>query len=359
MAHRLLFLSVLVLSACAQPDPRGVLDADAGAGDAGTPTDTCAADPDCPKGMVCEGCPSGLKSCVPGCRGDEQCPALQKCITGVACKTCPCPPGWCQMDPCRDVDGDGYVPNDDPAVVCPGKLNGDCFDGNEAIHPGAKELCRDWVDNDCNGKVDGADPACRACVSGEWSCSSSFDCGIGTKACDRGCCVLCPQPTPPQCQAGECALPASPGDDGCLRPSGCVACSSSCPKVLSPVCSTTFMSFDNACLAAQAGQAVLHPGACVSGEGTACEGYPSGSRQGCGWNQAYCHAATDAGVGFDADGGFVPSPFNLPRCLKDGACLVDADCKVAVNTTASCADGGVAPWACVEHVCQAACGGTK
>ncbi len=43
---------------------------------------------------------------------------------------------------CTDDDGDGYTEQD-----------GDCNDGNAAIHPGAEETC-DGVDNDCNGQVD-------------------------------------------------------------------------------------------------------------------------------------------------------------------------------------------------------------
>jgi hypothetical protein len=48
----------------------------------------------------------------------------------------------------RDGDGDGF----DAAI--------DCDDANAAIHPGAKEICNDGVDNDCDGKIDMADPQC-------------------------------------------------------------------------------------------------------------------------------------------------------------------------------------------------------
>ncbi len=56
----------------------------------------------------------------------------------------------------KDLDGDGYGAG---AIVtaCSGQgfvsLNGDCNDGNAAIHPGATEVC-DNADNDCNGLVD-------------------------------------------------------------------------------------------------------------------------------------------------------------------------------------------------------------
>ncbi len=36
----------------------------------------------------------------------------------------------------------------------------DCNDNNASIYPGAVENCYDHVDNDCDGKIDGADPEC-------------------------------------------------------------------------------------------------------------------------------------------------------------------------------------------------------
>lgn len=47
---------------------------------------------------------------------------------------------------CRDNDGDGYLDS-----ACGGN---DCNDGHSGIHPGAPEICRDGVDNDCDGLVD-------------------------------------------------------------------------------------------------------------------------------------------------------------------------------------------------------------
>ncbi|MGA1394024.1 MAG: putative metal-binding motif-containing protein, partial [Phycisphaerales bacterium] len=51
-----------------------------------------------------------------------------------------------------DADGDGY-----PPIACGG---GDCDDSNPDVNPGAKELCGDGIDNDCDGLVDCDDPDC-------------------------------------------------------------------------------------------------------------------------------------------------------------------------------------------------------
>ena len=59
---------------------------------------------------------------------------------------------------CNDVDEDGYGSPGDPS--CPNGAEEDCDDGNADINPGATEICNDFVDNDCDGLVDGDDPDC-------------------------------------------------------------------------------------------------------------------------------------------------------------------------------------------------------
>jgi hypothetical protein len=61
-----------------------------------------------------------------------------------------------------DVDGDGYgdmTKGVDAASAPAGYIakGGDCNDNDNKIHPGANEVC-DSIDNNCDGKIDDADP---------------------------------------------------------------------------------------------------------------------------------------------------------------------------------------------------------
>ncbi len=65
-----------------------------------------------------------------------------------------------------DSDGDGYGDDSKAVETCDAPAGfiargGDCNDDDAAIHPGAAELC-DGVDNNCDGKIDDADPAVEA-----------------------------------------------------------------------------------------------------------------------------------------------------------------------------------------------------
>ena len=74
-----------------------------------------------------------------------------------------------------DSDGDGYVAcaswndrqGDDPGILG----GGDCGPAAVSIHPGATEVCKDYIDNNCEGRVD---EGCPVTVGG----SASSSCGV-------------------------------------------------------------------------------------------------------------------------------------------------------------------------------------
>jgi len=55
---------------------------------------------------------------------------------------------------CTDSDSDGYN------ITGSGCGTVDCNDTNPSVYPGATENCTNGIDDDCNGLIDGADPAC-------------------------------------------------------------------------------------------------------------------------------------------------------------------------------------------------------
>ena len=76
------------------------------------------------------------------------------CDGGETCLTCEGDCGACPV--CSDDDGDGYGDPTSPACTHAAL---DCDDSNDAVNPGAVELCDDSVDNDCNGLIDDDDSA--------------------------------------------------------------------------------------------------------------------------------------------------------------------------------------------------------
>ena len=319
----------MLLSLAGCGDGQNTLQADTAVAASGPRSSSCGSDVDCPTGMLCEGCGDGFFSCVPGCRTDTQCGPNMICSHEVQCLSCPCPSGYCDLDPCRDLDGDGYAAAETGA--CPGKQVGDCNDGVPTTHPNGRERCANGQDDDCDGRTDARDDECRdSCDPGFGFCSTSLYCGT-QRYCDQGCCTACAQGVDPVCGAGECLLPGGLDGSGCFAASVCGECQG-CSLDSAPVCGRNFATYSNACLAQAAGTQVMHTGECNRGEGFTCEG-----RGDCHYNQI-CRDLGASGL----------------RCSLIGTCTVDADCD-AVTSVVSCGDAGVASFVCRAERCAAVC----
>ena len=302
---------------------------------------TCQADAECGRGNVCEPC-DGVKSCVPGCRSDADCARPMSCVKGVVCKTCPCPDGFCTIDPCLDADGDGFVSGFGSG--CSGKRGGDCDDTNSAVNPAAVERCSNGRDDDCDGLVDARDPQCVSC-SGTGGCATAWDCALGATFCEKSgtpaCCAQCPAPTT-SCPQGRSAEPH--GIDpwtGC-RQNACISSNIACPENYAPVCGSNGQTYGNDCERERAGASLVHLGECVLGENLECgvNGPAACGKDG----SLYCR---DACPECDAW---------IMRCTKVGACVHDLDCPAgAPPPPALCQDGGMPRASCQSHSCQWSC----
>lgn len=344
-----------VLAACSSLGPRvekPVIDPHGN--DAGDQTTGCMTDSECGASQVCVNC-AGNGECAPGCRDASQCAAREICQLGTVCQACPCAPGWCVIDPCRDEDNDGFVPSDDVLLDCPGKQRGDCNDRAPDVHPGAAELCQNYRDDNCDGKVDERDSAC-VCASGKQHCTTNWDCGDpGGAGCVKGCCEPCANQTgtKPTCNfGGGNYCPQQYGvnpNTGCSYGWTCDSCGS-CGATVDPVCGANGSTYDNTCLMQQRGTKLMHRGACLPGEGMFCQvaNQPWVPLDGgCGSSgDFYCRSNCPAG-----------SSCGSSVCTQKGACLTDSDCPAGLPlpTPADC-DGGAAVLRCVSNACVSRCG---
>jgi cysteine-rich repeat protein len=136
--------------------------------------DACVNTPDdaaCDDGQFC----NGVESCDPTLDCQPGTPV--DCDDGDVCTTDSCDEAG---DRCDNIFDAGNAPecadrcpdNDDDLFSTAGGTCGaiDCDDHDPTVNPGAAENCDDHKDNDCNGLVDAADPACG--FTGEWNVRS-------------------------------------------------------------------------------------------------------------------------------------------------------------------------------------------
>jgi hypothetical protein len=226
---KLAFLVVVFSAACGRTPLEQPFDAGPGA-DTG-PTDAgrdafrpdsgpCATDFDCDDGVFCNGserCFGGL--CQSG--------APVTCDDGNDCTTdgCNAPTDTCFND-VRDRDGDGFRD-----ALCGGN---DCDDLDRNVNPGRREICDNFRDDDCNGRVDCEDGTCRAfpgcvcmptpeiCNNGiDDDCDTLIDCIDPSCAGDPVCTCI---PRPERCSNGlddDCDLLIDCADPNCFADPVC------------------------------------------------------------------------------------------------------------------------------------------
>jgi hypothetical protein len=91
-----------------------------------------------------------------------------------------------------DSDGDGFGDDAAAALRCEMPAGfvakgGDCADDNKDVHPDAKEVC-DAVDNNCDGKIDDADPALDTTTGTVFYRDTDAD-GYGDEAHSKSACA--------------------------------------------------------------------------------------------------------------------------------------------------------------------------
>ena len=135
-----------------------------------------------------QGFDGGFLFCNSACDGFDtsSCENFSCAFVGGSCSSnVDCCSGKCKggrnNKSCKGEDPTGCVPS---AEVCDDFIDNDCdglIDGNDpdcATCTPSAEVCDDFIDNDCDGLIDGNDPDCNggSCFAFGDSCSSNSDC---------------------------------------------------------------------------------------------------------------------------------------------------------------------------------------
>lgn len=86
---------------------------------------------------------------------------------------------------CVDADADGYAVCDGSCTLAAGDQCGDCNDASANVNPGVTELCSDGLDNNCDTRIDAADPICAPAALSDYDIASvrpTGSIGVGRRA---------------------------------------------------------------------------------------------------------------------------------------------------------------------------------
>ena len=195
MSMRPLHVLLLAVAASGCAGSGSAPDADtdtADAPDADTADAPVASDEDGDGYLVSDGdCAEDDPAVHPG--APEACNGVDDDCDGVVDEDPADAPAWY-----GDSDGDGYGATTVAIAACDAPsdafvaTDGDCDDGDAAVHPGAEEACTDPTDRNCDGSAGATDadgdgtPACEDCDDADAAVSPGAveACGGGDEDCD-------------------------------------------------------------------------------------------------------------------------------------------------------------------------------
>ena len=184
-----------------------------------------------------------------------------------------------------DGDKDGFCPGT-PSNDQPG---GDCNDGNVRVNPGAREICGNNLDDNCNTHMD---EGCKVCTGDN-------DCPSGLEACLGGVCQVCDH----GCDSTNCRFGARDGVPGSGVAGRCADFGRGCNRCV-PTCD-------------------------VDGDGY-CPGMPANEQPGGDCNDSNPNVYSghaeicSNNVDDDCDGKIDE---NCVSCTSDTACAMGSQCK--------------------------------
>jgi hypothetical protein len=282
-------------------------------------------------GGVDDDCDGHFEEGCATCSSNADCGARENCVAGT-CVQCekPCSGTTCTLyagetqfagscfafgNDCSscvyvcDLDGDGYCPTANPER---GQQGGDCDEANRNANPGAREVCGNGIDDDCNGFTD---DGCAACAD-DAACSRD---GL---ACVDGTCIGCARACEPGMACTIAAGEAGAGSSGKCATfgKGCTRCVQLCDGDGDKSCAPSDCNDNDPSISPSAAEI------CADGKDNDCDGHFD---EGC----TACTSDAECTAGFES-------------CQR-GSCGV---CSAACETIGgACTQGNGAPGVCMAY----------